>query len=80
MKVWNHFDIRDVYVQQKEVSSAQTDLVIHCDIYSVEEKAARIVVKTEGVEVLEDLELKVGMNHFEIPMIVEEPKLWWIKQ
>ncbi len=75
---WNDFIIRDIFIRQDSVSKECAQLTAVVEAEAAEEVSAQLWFYQGEVEIDEQsVQLITGMNKFEIPIEVENPRLWW---
>ncbi|WP_438496737.1 beta-mannosidase [Paenibacillus sp. IHBB 3054] len=74
---WSDCRISDLFVEQKSVSAAEAQLVIHVEIESEQEGQGKVRIVTAGEEWKQDVSLQPGTNIVQVPAVIAEPELWW---
>lgn len=80
VKAWNSARIRDMYIQQPNVTAELADLKADVTIdASTTIDGVLIVTDKESGKKLIKKEVKIasGINHYLIPFSIKNPKLWW---
>lgn len=77
---WDNAIIRDVFVEQKEVTRKRADIVHHVTIEASRDAKARITVMDSASQrqlAAQTLILKRGINEIALPYTIRSPRLWW---
>lgn len=80
LRAWNRFDVRDVFVHQKRVSSDLAELEFQVDLQNT--KAQKFSVLIEDLSrsfspVTRSIQLGEGNQKITIPVSIKNPRLWW---
>nr|MBC8146365.1 glycoside hydrolase family 2 protein [Bacteroidota bacterium] len=78
LNAWNQAKLTDVNIIQKELTENEAILQSEIEIESVEKTEVNIKISIDSVNVLEQkVSLVEGKNNINIPLKIENPKLWW---
>ena len=77
IKAWDHYLIDDVYIKQQSISKETAHLNVQITINSDKEVEAEIGTYLQGEPLKKIIQLKKGTHVYEIPITVDNPKLWW---
>ncbi len=79
LQSWNKAAIRDLYVQQKELTESTAKLSAQLEIEAVADFSAdiNITINNGEKEIKESYDFKAGKNTITIPFEIDNPKLWW---
>jgi beta-mannosidase len=80
LEAWSEFKIRDVHIQQKNVSVSGADILSVVHILSQKEQNVTFVVSLDSINLLSKaLHLNSGINRIELSGRLVNPELWWTK-
>ena len=74
---WSEVRINDVYIQQQDVSASVASLTAVVEIDADHAGDTVIRISTDGQVWEQAVTLKSGTQTVEIPVTIEQPKLWW---
>ena len=78
VEAWSKFRIRDVHIQQKNVTSSGVNIISVVNILSHKEQKVAASFSLDSVNVLtEMLNLKPGINTITLKSHYAHPQLWW---
>lgn len=81
LKAWSNSHIKDVFIQQKQVSASRADIIGQVELTADKDlKGVIVSITDEGTgNVLgkKQTDLKKGNNLVTIDFILKNPKLWW---
>ena len=78
VEAWSKFKIRDVHIQQKNVSSSGADIISIINIQSTKEQTVSASLFLDSLDVLtETINLKRGINKIKLNSYFSNPQLWW---
>ncbi len=78
LEAWSDFKIRNVHIQQKNVSVAGVDILSLIQILSQKEQNVTVSVALDSIILpAETVHLKSGLNRIEFKGRLENPQLWW---
>ncbi|WP_145410668.1 beta-mannosidase [Paenibacillus xylanexedens] len=74
---WSEVRINDVYIQQQDVSASVASLTAVIEIDADHAGDTVIRISTHGQVWEQAVTLKSGLQTVEVPVTIEQPKLWW---
>jgi len=74
---WSEVRIEDVYIRQNHVTADSAELTAVIQIYSEQERKGNVHIRTEDQNWEQQVTLQEGTDIIEIPLTLENPKLWW---
>ncbi|MFD0836449.1 glycoside hydrolase family 2 protein [Mariniflexile aquimaris] len=75
---WNKASIKDVYIKQTELTNDVAQLNVAVELEATDDFKSFLNIKIDSVlSVRHKMDLKKGINKIEIPVIIENPELWW---
>ena len=77
---WDNAIIRDVFVEQKEVTRKRAFIVHHVTIEASRDAKTRIIVMDSASQrqlAKQTIILKQGINEIALPYTIRDPHLWW---
>lgn len=74
---WSEVRINDVYIQQQDVSASVASLTAVVEIDADHAGDTVIRISTDGQVWEQAVTLKSGTQTVEVPVTIEQPKLWW---
>ncbi len=79
LQSYTDVNLQDVYIQTEEIGEDRALLKAKIKIVADQEGPINIVIKntTTGVSIEGTLTVKEGTQEIEIPLTIEQPKLWW---
>lgn len=79
VRAWNKLRLNDVHVIQKSVSAQKALLTASCNVTSLLQQKAEVNVFCVELNksFTRKVDLKPGVNTFEIDININSPKLWW---
>lgn len=78
LRAWNDLKMTDFYVAQKSLTDEKAQLNGQVEIQSDKAGKAEILISVNEKEyVKQELNLKKGINTFNIPFDIQRPKRWW---
>ncbi|WP_343330771.1 beta-mannosidase [Polaribacter staleyi] len=78
LNAWNNAVIKDVYLQQQNISKEVAVLNAKLEIEAVDNISAEVFIKIDDHQYLEqEIALKKGVNKIDIPIKIKNPELWW---
>tara|TARA_R110002126_G_scaffold30602_2_gene99821 strand:+ start:8339 stop:10804 length:2466 start_codon:yes stop_codon:yes gene_type:complete len=78
LNAWSEAVIRDVFVQQTELTNEKAELLAEITVEAVQEGKQTILVKVdENIEIEKEVALTRGENIIKIPFEIKNPKRWW---
>ncbi len=78
LRNWNHFKINDVFIRQKNIDKTAS-LSAEIEINSAKniEKTNLDILVNDTITITKEISLTKGINKFNIPFQINNPKLWW---
>ncbi|WP_128104417.1 glycoside hydrolase family 2 protein [Paenibacillus sp. DCT19] len=77
LEAWSEVRINDVYIQQQDVSASVASLTAVIEIDADHAGDTVIRISTDGQIWEQAVTLKSGLQTVEVPVTIEQPKLWW---
>lgn len=78
LRGWSNFKIDDTYFRQTKVTAKKAEISVDYTISSTANTTVDLTISHEGVELTKrQIALKIGVNKITLPLIIENPKLWW---
>jgi beta-mannosidase len=81
LEVWNDARVSDLFVEQKDVSASVAHLNVQTDVVASHEGTATLHLayglESATVKVDQTVTLAPGLNHFEFPVEILHPSLWY---
>jgi len=78
LHAWSKGRIKDVFLQQKNVSSKTADYTATIEVLATREGAGYLDVSADGKRLRTiNVNLKKGMNTFHLNLSIRNPELWW---
>ncbi|CAM1363008.1 beta-mannosidase [Tenacibaculum xiamenense] len=77
IKAWDELLFEDVFLQQNSITKNSASLTAKITIQSTIETSANIQYSINGISKKVSIELKKGKHLYEIPITINNPKLWW---
>lgn len=78
LKSWSDFKIDNVFYRQNKVTAEKAEISAEFEVSATSETTAELVISHEGVPLAtQTVALKSGANKIAVPIIIEQPKLWW---
>ncbi|MGO4347781.1 glycoside hydrolase family 2 protein [Paenibacillus sp. MCAF9] len=74
---WSGSKITDVYVKQDQVNASKASLTVDVEIESEHEWNGLVKLSAGGQTWEQAAHLKQGINVIQLPVDIENPKLWW---
>ncbi|WP_169084828.1 beta-mannosidase [Paenibacillus sp. PL91] len=74
---WSDIKINDVYVKQDQVSASEASLTVSVEIESEHAWSGLVRLGADGQAWEQEAHLAEGVNVIEMPIVIEQPKLWW---
>ncbi|MGG1633155.1 glycoside hydrolase family 2 protein [Paenibacillus sp. FSL K6-3182] len=74
---WSDSKITDVYVKQDQVKASKASLTVDVEIESEHEWNGLVKLSAGGQTWEQAAHLKQGINVIQLPVDIENPKLWW---
>jgi len=74
---WSESKITDVYVKQDQVNASKANLTVDVEIESEHEWNGLVKLSAGGQTWEQAAHLKQGTNVIQLPVVIENPKLWW---
>lgn len=74
---WTQVRINDVYIQQNEVSATSASLTAVVEVETSQAVDTTIRIGADGQRWERSVSLQPGTQTVEIPVSIDEPKLWW---
>ena len=78
--LWDDLIIRDIFVEQQEVSRKRADIRHHVTIEADHETQATVTVTdsaTQRTLATQTVSLRAGTNTVTLPYTISNPRLWW---
>lgn len=79
LQSWNKAMINNLYVQQNELTKSTAKLMAYVEIEALEDFDAnmKVIVNNGEIELNKPCNIKTGKNTVTIPIVIENPKIWW---
>lgn len=78
LRAWSDFKIDNTYFRQNKVTAEKAEISVEYTISSKSQTTVELAISTDGNVLLkQQVELNVGVNKITLPLIIENPKLWW---
>ncbi|GLX67197.1 beta-mannosidase [Paenibacillus glycanilyticus] len=77
LRGWSGSIIRDMYLQQDEVTAAKAAITAIFEIESETSGEAELTLRADGQEWARPIVLEEGVQTVNLPVVIEQPKLWW---
>lgn len=74
---WSGLQIRDVYIDQLNVTSKQANATVRIKLDSTLSGKLALKLTTEDMGWNLQVELNPGTHELTIPIVIDNPKLWW---
>ncbi|MCK0472212.1 glycoside hydrolase family 2 protein [Halalkalibacter sp. APA_J-10(15)] len=74
---WEELHITDLYIRQDEISKSAARVTAMIDIEANDSWEGTLKLTTDGISIEQYVTLYKGLNQLEIPITIENPKLWW---
>ncbi|MFA9455625.1 glycoside hydrolase family 2 protein [Halalkalibacter sp. AB-rgal2] len=74
---WEELHITDLYIRQDEISKSAARVTAMIDIEANDSWEGTLKLTTDGISIEQYVTLYKGLNQLEIPLTIENPKLWW---
>lgn len=74
---WSQGRITDVYIDQRRISRALAEVAVLVTIESDTAWSGTVQVESQGVHAALEVELSPGTNQVEVPISIDNPRLWW---
>lgn len=74
---WTDAILRDSYIRQDSLTTDFAYLTSEFTIESDVEESAELKVQVDGQIITSEIELKKGTHSYSIPVVIDNPKLWW---
>lgn len=76
---WDHIRIQDMYIDQTEVTSASAKITAVIELESDLEREALVRLSADGQTWDQKVQLSQGTQTVELPLVIDNPKLWWCR-
>ena len=80
LSAWNDLTIRDIFVEQTEVTRKRADLLHHVTIEADRDMTATVAVTDSATQqrlATQTVTLHRGTNDITLPYTIRNPRLWW---
>lgn len=74
---WSIASLTDLYIRQDKVTAAEAKLTALAELSCTEAIAGQLLVRGAGSEWSMEVNLPPGQHVLELPMVIQEPELWW---
>jgi beta-mannosidase len=81
LELWDETKISNLYIRQSDISAAVAHLAVEVEVTASEAVAGKVVVSYEQAgkktEVARTVAFEPGLNHFDLPIDIDKPDLWY---
>ncbi|MBC35194.1 MAG: beta-mannosidase [Bacteroidetes bacterium] len=78
LKVWDDYHLEDVYYRTDSIRNDKAYITAALEIWATVEKELDLKILAEGDQYIDQkLSIHTGKNFLHVPIIINEPKLWW---
>lgn len=74
---WEELNITDLYIRQDDISKSAAHVTAMVDVEASDLWEGTLKLATDGISIEQNVTLHKGLNQLEIPITIENPKLWW---
>ena len=76
---WNNARINNVYYKQDNITSKRAQINAIAEITADKDGQATVTISADGIKSnrTKTVDIKKGINKIEVPVTVNNPKLWW---
>ena len=81
IEAWDEARISDLHLRQRDVTAAVAHLLGEVEVTAAAEAAADVTLQCQAggppVQAMRRVELHAGVNHVDLPIEIDQPKLWY---
>ncbi|MEO3946625.1 glycoside hydrolase family 2 protein [Gorillibacterium sp. CAU 1737] len=76
---WSESRITDLYIRQDDIRQEAARLTAVVEVEAEQNGEAVLRIEAGGQEWTQTVELQAGINRLELPLVIEQPSLWWCR-
>jgi beta-mannosidase len=77
---WNKARMEDVFIEQKEITKEKASCIAHTEIMADKTSKIKLAIYIDDARLPvteQEIDLRQGLNKFDLPFAITQPKLWW---